>query len=106
MKRVLISTGGSGGHVNPALSLFDHFKKDFKTFLASDVRGLKFIDEKIYKIELLNAPRITKNLLLFPYYFVSLTLSILKAYLILKKKKNRFINKYWWVYVITILYFS
>ena len=87
MKRVLISTGGSGGHVNPALSLFDHFKKDFKTFLASDVRGLKFIDEKIYKIELLNAPRITKNLLLLPYYFVSLTLSILKAYLILKKNE-------------------
>ena len=88
MKRVLISTGGSGGHVNPALSLFDHFKKNFQTFLSSDIRGLKFIDEKIYKIELLNTPRITKNLLLLPYYFVSLTLSILKAYLILKKKKS------------------
>ena len=46
MKTILISTGGSGGHVNPALSLFDHLKNNFKIFLVTDLRGLKFIDKK------------------------------------------------------------
>ena len=30
MKKILISTGGSGGHVVPALNLYGHLKNDFK----------------------------------------------------------------------------
>ena len=29
MKKIIISTGGSGGHVIPALNLYEHLKKDF-----------------------------------------------------------------------------
>ena len=30
MKKILIVTGGSGGHVIPALSIYDHLKEDFE----------------------------------------------------------------------------
>ena len=40
MKNVLISTGGTGGHVIPALNIHDHLKNNFKTFLVSDLGGL------------------------------------------------------------------
>ena len=38
MKKVLIVTGGSGGHVIPALSIYDHLKNDF---IASIVQILE-----------------------------------------------------------------
>ena len=48
-KKILISTGGSGGHVIPAIAFYDHLKENFDIFLAIDKRGLNFINEKKYK---------------------------------------------------------
>ena len=31
MKKILITTGGSGGHVIPSLSIYDHLKDYFET---------------------------------------------------------------------------
>ena len=45
MKKILISTGGSGGHVLPAINLFEHLKKDFDVKLYTDARGAKYIPE-------------------------------------------------------------
>ena len=45
-KNILISTGGSGGHVVPAEILSDHFKKNFEVFISSDLRGLKYFNKK------------------------------------------------------------
>ena len=42
-KKILISTGGSGGHVVPALNLYNHLKNDFNVSLYTDIRGSKFI---------------------------------------------------------------
>ena len=36
MKNILISTGGSGGHVIPAIILSEHLKKEFNIFMSSD----------------------------------------------------------------------
>ena len=47
MKKILISTGGSGGHVIPALNLYDHLKKDFDVKLYTDSRGAKFFPKEI-----------------------------------------------------------
>ena len=49
MKKILISTGGSGGHVIPALNLYDHLKKDFDVKLYTDSRGAKFFPKEINK---------------------------------------------------------
>ena len=39
--KILISTGGSGGHVIPAITIHDHLKKNYDMSISSDVRGLK-----------------------------------------------------------------
>ena len=47
-KKILISTGGSGGHIIPAITLYEHLKNDFQIFLTSDKRGSKYINHNIY----------------------------------------------------------
>ena len=44
-KKILISTGGSGGHVIPAISLYEHLENKFEIFLSTDKRGTKFINK-------------------------------------------------------------
>ena len=46
MKKVLIVTGGSGGHVIPALSIYEHLKTNFDVSLVTDKRGERFIKKK------------------------------------------------------------
>ena len=43
-KKILISTGGSGGHVIPATVFYDQLNKDFEVILTTDIRGCKFFD--------------------------------------------------------------
>ena len=43
MKNILIVTGGSGGHVVPATSFFEHLKNKFSLNIVSDLRGSKFL---------------------------------------------------------------
>ena len=44
-KKILISTGGSGGHVIPAIAFFDHLKESFEVYLTLENRGSKFINQ-------------------------------------------------------------
>ena len=48
-EKILISTGGSGGHVIPALNFYDHLKNDYEVYLITDLRGSKFINSEVYK---------------------------------------------------------
>ena len=57
-KKILISTGGSGGHVIPALILFKHLLKEFDVILTTDKRGFHFFDKKIEKYKIINTPRL------------------------------------------------
>ena len=68
-KKILISTGGSGGHVVPATILYEHLKDQFNVSISTDDRGLKFLDKNRYKIEIFNIAPISKNIFLFPYQF-------------------------------------
>lgn len=56
-KKILISTGGTGGHVIPANVFFEHLKNDFEVFIASDQRGIKFLNEKTENIKIINMPK-------------------------------------------------
>ena len=60
-KKVLISTGGSGGHVIPAITLYNHLKNTHEIFISTDKRGLKYLD-KNYKSFVINTPK-------WKYYF-------------------------------------
>ena len=46
--KILISTGGSGGHVLPAITIYDHLKSNYETLISTDLRGLKYLDKENY----------------------------------------------------------
>lgn len=87
MKKILISTGGTGGHVIPGLNFFDHLSKDFDVKIVTDNRGKKFINTKKYKFETIKINQLSKNIFKFPFSLVSVFISIIKAFLYLKKNK-------------------
>ena len=46
MKKIVISTGGTGGHVIPAQVIYDYLHDKNDVILTSDDRGLNYIDKK------------------------------------------------------------
>ena len=42
MKKILIVTGGSGGHVVPATTLYEHLKNNFTVKIVSDLRAVSY----------------------------------------------------------------
>ena len=85
-KKILISTGGSGGHVVPATILYEHLKDQFNVSMSTDYRGLKFLDKNKYDLEIFNITPISKNIFLLPFQFFFLIQSIIKSIFFLKKK--------------------
>ena len=68
-QRILISTGGSGGHVVPATVLYEHLKSQFHVSMSTDYRGMKFLDKSKYDLEIFNITPISKNIFLLPFQF-------------------------------------
>jgi UDP-N-acetylglucosamine--N-acetylmuramyl-(pentapeptide) pyrophosphoryl-undecaprenol N-acetylglucosamine transferase len=87
MKNILISTGGSGGHVIPATILYEHLKDDFNLFMTSDDRGIQFLDKQKFNIKILNVPKMSKNIFLLPFQIILILILILKSVFFLKKNK-------------------
>ena len=46
MTKILISTGGTGGHVIPAQVLYDFLEVKNDIIITSDNRGLNYLDKK------------------------------------------------------------
>ena len=65
-KKILISTGGSGGHVIPAAILYDQLKNEFDTFLTIDNRGKNFLNLKNYNYTIINTPKLFSSIVFFP----------------------------------------
>ena len=87
MKNIIISTGGSGGHVIPALVLYDHLKEKNNVLLISDLRGIKYIEKNKYKYQILNVRNSSSNILLFPFFIINFMFLTFKSFLILRKNK-------------------
>ncbi len=85
-KKILISTGGTGGHVIPAITIYDHLKNDYDIVISTDLRGLKYLDNKNYKIFLVDTPRLNK-LILIPFSILSIFYLTLKSLFLIKRKK-------------------
>ena len=88
-KNYLISTGGSGGHVIPAIILHEHLSQEANIIFSIDKRGLKFIDNNFFSIEIVNTPKLN-NIFLFPLNSLVILFLTIKSLIILKKRK---INK-------------
>jgi UDP-N-acetylglucosamine--N-acetylmuramyl-(pentapeptide) pyrophosphoryl-undecaprenol N-acetylglucosamine transferase len=86
-QRILISTGGSGGHVVPATILYEHLKDQFHVSMSTDYRGMKFLNKNKYNLDIFNVPPISKNVFLLPFQFFFIIYLITKSIFFLKKKK-------------------
>ena len=86
-QRILISTGGSGGHVVPATILYEHLKNKFNVSMSIDCRGIKFLDKNRYRLEIFNIAPISKNIFLIPFQFFLIIYLIIKSIFFLRNRK-------------------
>ncbi len=86
-EKILINTGGSGGHVIPALNFYDHLKENSHVYLTTDLRGSRYIDSEIYNINIIDVPDIKKNFFKIPLNLIFFLISIIRSFIFLKKNK-------------------
>ena len=86
-KKILISTGGSGGHVVPATILYEHLKDQFEVLMTSDKRGVRFLKVDDYNLSIFNVNPMSKNFFLLPFQFFLILSLIIKSLFFLKKNK-------------------
>ncbi len=86
MKKILITTGGSGGHVIPALNLFEHLKNEFDVTLYTDVRGAKFIPKETKKT-IFEVKQIAEKKYLLPFKLTILFFAFVKSLIRLSGRK-------------------
>ena len=54
-RKILISTGGTGGHVFPAYSLAQYLaNQDYSIEIVTDTRGMKFLKNSTINLKLIN----------------------------------------------------
>ena len=85
-KKIIIATGGTGGHVFPAYSLANFLKnKNFSIKLTSDERGSVYLKEynNLNLTRIPSSPLIKKNIFKLFYSFFIISFSIIKSLLIL-----------------------
>ena len=86
-KKILISTGGSGGHVVPATIFYEHLKDKFDVFLSTDQRGIQFIDKEKYEFIIFNTAKLSKNIFFLPFQIIILSYVTIKSFFFLKRNK-------------------
>jgi len=88
-KNLLITTGGSGGHVIPATIIYDHLVKNKSNIIIStDERGLNYFDKKRYEFKIINTPKLN-NIFLLPFNSLIILFLTLKSIFLLKDQKIR-----------------
>jgi len=86
-KKILISTGGSGGHVIPATILYEHLKDQSDILITTDKRGVRFLNKANYNLKIFNVNPIKKNFFLIPLQSFLILWSIIRSFVFLKKNK-------------------
>ena len=89
MKKLLISTGGTGGHVIPAKIISEHLNDIYEIYYSTDKRGLKYSSFNKNKTVIIDTPKLDLNFF-FPFKLMKLCYLILFSLIYLKKEK---INK-------------
>ena len=86
-KKIIIATGGTGGHVFPASSLSDCLKENFQIEIFSDKRGLRYFKDK-ENIKIINSGTIfQKNLFKTILNLNKIIFSIIYSFFYLKKNR-------------------
>ena len=85
-KKIVIATGGTGGHIFPAYSLANYPKnKNFSIKLTSDKRGFIYLKDynNLNLVKISSSPLIKKNIFKLFYSLFIISFSIIKSLLIL-----------------------
>ncbi len=85
-KNILITTGGSGGHVIPATIFYEHLSNEKNVIITTDKRGLKYLDKANYVFEIINTPKLN-NIFFLPLNFIKILFLTFKSFFLLKDKK-------------------
>ena len=84
-KKILIATGGTGGHIFPAYSLANNLNNSYDVIITSDKRGLNYL--KNYKninfVKISSSPLIKKNILKLFFSILIFIFSIIKSLIFL-----------------------
>ena len=83
-RKILISTGGSGGHVIPAITIYDHLKFSYETLISTDFRGFRYLNKENYNYVIVNTPKLN-NLFLLP-------ISLFKVFFLNHFKSDEFLG--------------
>ena len=93
-KKIIFSSGGTGGHIFPAINLMKHFsKKGYEVLLVTDERGKNFLKNypnfKSYIIK--TSTPINKSFFIKIFSYITIFFSILRSIIILSKEKPNLI---------------
>ena len=88
-KKILISTGGTGGHVFPAFSLAQYLtNQNFSVEIVTDSRGMKFLQNCKINLKLINTGTIfQKNPFKVIYSFFQIAFALIKSFFLLINSK-------------------
>ena len=87
MKNIVISTGGTGGHVTPAKVIYQHLSKGNKVYIITESRGIKYLNKNSFKHKLINIKKYNNDILSLIPFVISFVSSFYQSYLFLNKKK-------------------
>ena len=85
-KKILIATGGTGGHIFPAYGLANYLlKKNYAVKLTSDKRGLNLLSniKSLNVINIPSSPIIKKNLYKFLFSIIVIMYATIKSFIYL-----------------------
>ena len=86
IKKILIATGGTGGHIFPACGLAKNFlDKKIDVIITSDERGLRYLNDNSYEIKIIDTPRLN-NVFFLPLNLIIISLQTIKSFFLLRKK--------------------
>ena len=86
MKKILITTGGTGGHVIPAQIIQEHLKNSYEIHFSTDVRGLKYLSLRDDKTIIIATPKLNVNIYIL-FKLIKIIFLIIKSILYLKTTK-------------------
>jgi len=89
-KKIIFSSGGTGGHIFPAINLMKHYlDKGYRVLLVTDIRGSKFLKNyPEFESYIINTSSpINKNLFRKVLAYLTILFSIVKSFIILRKEK-------------------
>ena len=92
-KKILIATGGTGGHIFPSISIAEFLKSEYKIQIITDQRGLKYLkkNENI-DIKIINPGLVLKkNLFQTLYGFLKLCFSFIYSFFLILTERPKLI---------------